>query len=817
VRRNQAVGLNRRTIFGLRELLFGKKQTEHPTVTPTEIKNTTIDQSKIQAEATQAPLEPVKHEGSKEETIFSVGKYARLADAAVMATCGKSMVLTTTVSNSAGKRGKDFLPLMVDYRVKYYATGRIPDTARRIEFSGNDEEILQSRVIDRVIRPLFPRGYNDETQVIATVHSFDEDNDPLVVAINNTSAALCVSDIPWNGPVGCVRVIEVDGILVVNPTAAQKEKATLDILYAANEERTIMIEADGKEIPEGRMAEALQFAHDAIGPIIQKQKELAITHGKSKRPFTPSFLDEKLFEKAKQIGLADAKNVLSSKKNTKVERQQGERQVQRKIINGLRDFYPEENDDIFHLAAHDVFQLALRDQILKNDKKSRFDGRSSFIIRPLEIETDVLPMAHGSSVFARGDTQTLCSVTLGPLNRGLKVRSATVDHSIEVEMKHAMLHYEFPPYCVNETGRIGGTNRRMIGHGALAEKAIVPVIPSIDEFPYTVRMTSETMGSDGSSSMASVCGVSLALLDAGVPIKTPVAGISIGLITEGDPFDGQKKIKNYRLITDILGVEDHYGDMDFKIAGTKNGITAIQLDVKLPGVPLNILCEGIEHAKTARSHILRKMNDVLPEPRKELKNGASANGQPHTSLDFDFPVGSVGLLIGTGGANIRVLEQKTGCMISIDRAEGRIRVVGPAEELENAKNAILDFISMDGFFKKGSRYTMRVVEILDFGAMLESTTTKNQQGFVHISELAHKRVENIRDELKVGDELEFECIQEGVSGRMSRKVLLEPPAGSVPAESSSPVRHRVRKPRAPGALVRVRSHAHPHSPRHYSI
>lgn len=789
-----------RSFFGLRDMLFGKKDeavVEDKKKTEATSATTPTAAAVAATEDAAAPVAaPEKIVGSLDETSFSVGKYARLADGSVMATCGKTMVLTTAVSMVGGKRGHDFLPLMVDYRVKYYATGLIPDTAKRTEFSGTDEEILQSRVVDRVIRPLFPRDYYDDTQVIVTVQSLDADNDPLIVAINSTSAALAVSDIPWNGPVGAVRVVEIDGQLVVNPTQKQRDIATLDILYAANEIRTLMIEASGDEITEERMAEALQFAHNAVGPVIETQKQLVKQFGKEKRTYTRMVVDPEIMEKAKEVGLEEANLVLSSPKHTKAERQKGEKHVYGKIISTLREHFHGRNidDSLFQAAAHDVFQFALREQILTGDKNSRYDGRSVFTIRPLKVETDVLPMAHGSSVFTRGDTQALCSVTLGPLDRGLKVRSALMDPSKDIPMKHAMLHYEFPPYCVNETGRVGGVNRRMIGHGALAEKALIPVIPSIDEFPYTVRMTSETMGSDGSSSMATVCGVSLALMDAGVPIKAQVAGISIGLITEGDPFDGGKEIKNYRLITDILGTEDHYGDMDFKIAGTDTGITAIQLDVKLPGVPLDILCKGIHYAKKARTNILRKMNATISEPRQALKN--SSTGAINVGVEFTIPTGSIGAVIGAGGSNIRDLERTFEVTVSIDRRAGTIRVVGSPENAENAKERILSQTSAldgaDAFFKQGTKYTMRVTEVMDFGAILESTAPSKNRGFVHITELAVGRVENIHDVVSVGQELEFQCIQEGLSGKMSLKALLSggTDSNSSQQESSNSTQNR---------------------------
>ncbi|DBA00703.1 TPA: hypothetical protein N0F65_001174 [Lagenidium giganteum] len=775
-----------RTFLGLREMLFGKKDEKTEVSVAETVDAPAAAAATIVAETAAAPVippvAPAKLVGSQEDTHFVVGKYARLADGGVMATCGKSMVLTTAVSMPLGRSAKDFLPLMVDYRVKYYATGKIPDTARRTEFNGNDDEILQSRIIDRVIRPLFPRGYVDDTQVIATVQSFDADNDSLILAVNSTSAALCVSDIPWNGPVGCVRVVEVDGQLIANPTAKQKELATLNIVYAANEERTLMIEAEGEQISEKRMAEALRFAHAAIRPIIDNQKQLMKEHGKPKRTYASVQVPVNVMEKAKELGLEEAHAVLGSAKQTKKERQDGEKHVYGKIISGLRAEFPDAayEDAMFQLAAHDVFQLALRERILAND--TRFDGRAADSIRTLVTETDVLPMAHGSSVFGRGDTQALCSVTLGPLDRGLKVRSAVVDHSEEVELKHAMLHYEFPPYCVNETGRVGGVNRRMVGHGALAEKAIVPVIPSTNDFPYTIRMTSETMGSDGSSSMATVCGVSMALMAAGVPVTSPVAGISVGLVTAGDPFDGKKDITNYKLITDILGTEDHYGDMDFKVAGTERGITAIQLDVKLPGVPLDILIEGIDQAKTARGQILKQMSKTIAEPRKQIK--VTPTGLADLRVNISVPVSMIGSIIGTGGSNIRSLEQQSGCSVTIDRKDGLITIVGTTENIEKAKALIHEQTAQNSFFKKGDKYVMRVIEVLDFGAILESTAPTKNRGFVHITELSHNRVESIHTELKVGDEIEFACIQEGSSGKMSRKALSPAPTGAATSDAT---------------------------------
>lgn len=836
-----------RSFFGLKDWFFGKSGEEEKPVEAAkaaEAKQHKPTPATVAAAPASSPSTVAEEsvpaaviQGSLDDTQFVVGKYARLADGGVMATCGKTMLLTTVVSDSGGKRGRDFLPLMVDYRVKSYASGLIPDTARRREFSGNDDEILQSRVIDRVIRPLFPRDYYDDTQVIATVQSFDGVNDPLVVAVNSTSAALAVSDIPWNGPVGCVRVVEIDGQLVVNPTIEQRQRATLDLIYAASETRTLMIEASGDQVPEDRMIEALQFAQESVGPIIEGQKKLVQKFGKPKRSYASTVIPPEVMAKANEIGLEDARAAVSEPKYTKQARQQSEKHLYGKIISGLRAHFQNHeefrnlDDAIFQMAAHDVFHHALRSQILSGEKNQRLDGRFPFTIRNLYTEVDVLPMAHGSSVFTRGDTQALCSVTLGPLDRGLKLRSSIKDTSDE-GVQHAMLHYEFPPYCVNETGKIGGTNRRMIGHGALAEKALLPVIPSIDTFPYTVRMTSETMGSDGSSSMATVCGVSMALMDAGVPIAAPVAGISMGLITEGDPFDGQKEITNYKLITDILGTEDHYGDMDYKIAGTDAGITAIQLDVKLPGIPLEILCKAVHHAKKARINILRKMHGTIHTPREQLKN--SPTGEIHTGIEFSIPTSNIGRFIGAGGANIREAEQTLDVSVSIDRKNGQVRLVGTADKVAKAKEVILQQMQQyqnqngnEAFFRKGDRYTMRVTEIMDFGAILESTAPTKNRGFVHITELSPNRIENIHSELSVGQELEFVCIQEGSSGKMSLKAALgvseAAPAistSSVPTATTttdatsedSSAAHK-RRPRFSNQTRPAKSHSHRRHPR----
>ncbi|TDH70534.1 uncharacterized protein CCR75_005148 [Bremia lactucae] len=843
--------LQHRTFFGLRELFFGSTNSSE-----INSKDTKTDKPKQQLKPTslshsEAPnVDKETFVRSLDVTSYSVKKVAKLADGAVLASCGRTVLLTTVVSgdyngdlSSSGRPAiRDFLPLTVDFRVKSHAVGLIPDNQNRREYTGNDEEVLQSRVMDRAIRPLFPRDYCENTQVLATVQSYDPNNDPLVVAVNSTSAALSISDIPWNGPIGCVRVVEIDGHLFVNPTAPQREAATMDMIYAGTAHHAIMVEASGDEVSEERLSEALNLAQESIIPIIEEQQKVATQHGKPKRTYSPVVVSTEMWGMAEKLGRAKAEAFIESGHVGKLARQEGEREVYATIINGLREHCActgaSVDEVAIQRAAHDTFQRVLRERILtvasesKNNKITRLDGRSVRTVRSLDMEAGVLPMAHGSSLFARGETQTLCSVTLGPLERGIRLRGALHEAREHAELdaptpyKHAMLHYEFPPFCVNETGRVGGINRRMIGHGALAEKAVLPILPSITEFPYTIRMTSEVLGSDGSSSMASVCGVSLALMDAGVPVRCAVAGIAIGLITAGDALRGHKESINegdFQLITDILGSEDHYGDMDFKVAGTTSGVTALQLDVKLPeGVPLSILKEGLREAQLARLHILRCMSNRFAKPRDILNSCGSA--LPNVSMECVIPTNLIGALIGVGGTKIRNLESQFNVSISIvDRREGIVRVVGTAENADKARLWLqTDFVRSGQcesypnskgndtrrdddrqtlrndrslYFRQGQRYTMRVTQIMDFGAILESSA--GLRGFVHISELAREKVSNIYDIVKEGQEMEFECLQDGASGKMSRRVLLsENDCDSSPDVTDSAEEKVYVKPRA---------------------
>ncbi|RQM23204.1 hypothetical protein B5M09_001333 [Aphanomyces astaci] len=675
---------------------------------------------------------------------YSIGKYAKLADGSVMARWGDSMVLTTVVSEKTvdATASPDFLPLSVDYREKYSATGIIPGTFKRREM-GSDAEVLKSRIVDRIVRPLFPKGYNFETQVLSTVQSYDVDHDPVVLAVNSTSAALVSSNIPWNGPIGCVRVVLVDGDLIVHPTAEQAKAATFDLLYAGTAHRTMMIEAEGFEVPDATVQEALRLAHRHIQPLIAAQLLLP---QKPKREFQPAAVPDGLTDAALAV-LPEVRALLgslASTPNSKKDRQALEGKCYHVVKSRLVEAFPEFTKDTpaVNSVAHDLIQLALRSNALDG---VRLDGRPTSAIRTLDMETSVLPMAHGSSLFSRGDTSALCTVTLSNLDLAMRVRSALADGD-NYETKRAFLQYEFPPYCVNETGRLGAPNRRMVGHGALAEKAILPVLPSVAQLPHAIRMTSETQGSDGSSSMATVCGVTLALLDAGVQLKAP-----------------------YRLLTDILGTEDHYGDMDFKIAGSTDGITAMQLDVKLPGVPVEILCEGIERATAARSEVLAEMAKVRVVPRANAPTTTATAITHYMTYDPSMR----GVLIGSGGSTVRELEAQSNCSIHCKEG-GLVEIVGKTEGDVAVAKRLVDEITF--VYRRNQR-------VMDFGCVVVPefaygtalAQDKAKQAFVHVTEMAHTPVKRANLTVKAGQTLDCWCIfAERDTTKLSLKALIDP-------------------------------------------
>ncbi|ETW01184.1 polyribonucleotide nucleotidyltransferase [Aphanomyces invadans] len=761
--------LQQRTFFNW---LGREKEKEHiaPTA-PVDAPDAAIDDTLTQVATRATKIEEFLTQ--KQANIdYSLGKFAPLADGSVMARWGNSMVLTTVVSAHATDPAADFLPLMVDYREKFSSTGTIPGTFKRREM-GSDAEVLKSRVIDRIVRPLFPKGYSFETQILATVQSFDVDHDPVVLAVNSTSAALMSSNIPWNGPIGCVRVVQVGDDLIVHPTADEVKAATLDLLYAGTAHRTMMIEAEGHQVPDAIVQEALRLAHRHIQPLIEAQLSLP---QKTKREFSPLEIPPDMTAMAATLR-SDIRALLGSfqqTNNSKKDRQALESKCYNVIKDKLVAAFPAytKESPVVNSVAHDLIQDALRSNALAG---IRLDGRPDTAVRSLDMETSVLPMAHGSALFSRGYTSALCTVTLGSLDLAMRVRSALTDND-KFESKRAFLQYEFPPYCVNEIGKLGAPNRRMIGHGALAEKAILPVLPPLAQLPNAIRMTSETQGSDGSSSMATVCGVSLALLDAGVPITAPVAGISIGLVSGGDLTDGISPIEEYRLLTDILGTEDHYFDMDFKIAGTANGMTAMQLDVKLPGVPVEILCESIERASSARGHVLTEMGKVRVEPRAIPLPSIGSSIIHHVTYDPSMR----GVLIGSGGGTIRELETQSNCAIHCKEG-GLAEIIGKTEEDVALATRLVQEITF--VYRRNQRYNVVVQTVMDFGCIVvpefaygtPQALEKSKQAFLHVTEMAHTPVKRANLAVKPGQVLECWCIfAERDMTKLSMKALVDP-------------------------------------------
>ncbi|MGZ4983905.1 MAG: polyribonucleotide nucleotidyltransferase, partial [Chthoniobacterales bacterium] len=541
--------------------------------------------------------------GSTQVSI-ETGKIAKLADGAVIVSCGDTMVFTSAVSATQIKEGQDFFPLTVDYREKAAAVGKFPGGYFKREGRPSEKETLTSRMTDRPLRPLFPAGYLYDTQIISILLSADGQNDPDMLAINGASAALCVSDIPFAGPVGAVRVGRVNGEFVANPTHDQRNESDLDLVYVGTENEVIMIEGSAQELPEAEFVKALDFAHGHAAAMIRAQKELAQKVGKPKREMPLLLVNQEILEIAYQVAGDRIEGALYNP--TKVERSKAVNALKEEVKAKVLEKFPEADKFAISQAFDYVQKKAFRISVL--DKQKRMDGRGYQDLRKIECEVGVLPRAHGSAIFQRGETQALALVTLAPIEEAQMIDA----YGGGENSKSFLLHYNVPPFSVGETGRTGGASRREIGHGALAERSLEPVVPSTENFRYAIRISSEVMESNGSTSMASVCGGMLALMDAGVPIKTPVAGISIGLVTE--KTDGGE-MKRYELLTDIIGSEDHFGDMDYKLCGTSEGITGFQLDLKLPGVSHKIMAEATFRAKEARTKILGIMNAAIDKPR----------------------------------------------------------------------------------------------------------------------------------------------------------------------------------------------------------
>ena len=690
---------------------------------------------------------------------IETGKLAKLADGAALVTMGETVIIVTAVSATKVKDGQDFFPLTVEYKEKAAAVGRIPGSYFRREGRPTEKEILTCRMIDRPLRPLFPKGYYYDTQVIAILLSADGQNDPDILALNGASAALMVSDIPWAGPIAAVRVGRVAGKFIANPTHNENAESDLDLVYPGTEHESLMIEGSAKELPEAESKAALEFAQQSIQPLIKIQKELASSHGKKKRQAPLLLVKDELLEVAYSVAGSRIESAIYQP--SKVDRYKAVEALKDEVKTKILEKFPTATPFEISQAFDYLQKKAFRTSIL--DKNKRCDGRPADQIRNLTGEVGILPRSHGSSLFARGETQAICLATLGPLDEAQQIDAYTGGS----DSKRFILHYNFPPFSVGETGRFGGQSRREIGHGALAERSLEPVIPCGSEFGYAIRVSSEIMESNGSTSMASVCGGTLALLDAGVPLKAPVAGISVGLVTEFDAA-GTKMLR-HQMLTDIIGSEDHFGDMDFKLCGTSKGVTGFQLDLKLPGLPLAMLKDAVDRATKARYDILKFMATIMPGHRDKLSPYA-----PQIEM-LKIPQDKIGLLIGPGGKTIKGICAETGAEVNVED-DGTVRIyanTGPA--MARAKELIS---GLTGDIEVGKTYKGRVVSLKDFGAFVE--IFPGRDGLVHISELAEGRVERVDDAVKMGDLIEVKCIGVDDKGRvkLSRKAVLREAAGT---------------------------------------
>jgi len=690
--------------------------------------------------------------GDKQITI-ETGKLAKQADGAVTVQLGETIIVVAAVAATKAKDGQDFFPLTVDYREKAAAAGKFPGGYFKREGRPTEKEILTCRLTDRPIRPLFPKGWYNEVQVQTVLLSADGENDPDILSIIGASAALMVSDIPWSGPLGAVRVGRINGKFVANPNHNERAESDLDLVYVGNEKDVVMFEGAAKEITEADFNAALNFGQECCQPLIAAQKELAAKVGKPKRQITLNIVPDEILKEAK--ALAGDRFIPALLTPGKLAREGACKAIQDEVGVKLVEKFGAEKVTQFVIkdAFYYIQKEAVRSLILNNGK--RLDGRGFDAIRPISGEAGILPRAHGSALFVRGETQAVSLVTLGTNEDAQEFDSYTGGKT----EKKFILHYNFPNFSVGETGRISGPGRREIGHGALAERSIEPMLP-LETYPYAVRVTSEIMESNGSTSMASVCGGTLALLDAGVPMIRPVAGISVGICTEKDDT---ASIGRYQLLTDIIGWEDAYCDMDCKIAGTEKGITGFQLDLKLRGLPHDLMTQTLEKARVARLFILGEMAKVLSEPRKEMSKYAPRIIQVRINPE------KIGALIGPGGKNIKRIVEESGCEINIDD-DGTVNIYSvSAEGMEVARREIE---GMTAEAEIGKVYRGRVVTIKEFGCFVEFLPGKD--GLCHISELANFRVKMTEDIVKMGDEIWVKCLGVDEKGRvkLSRKAAM---------------------------------------------
>jgi len=715
-----------------------------------------------------------------QELHIESGRYARQADGAVTVQLGDTVILTAAVAATKAKEGQDFFLLTVDYRERAAAAGKFPGGYFKREGRPTEKEILTCRLTDRPIRPLFPKGWYNEVQVQSILLSADGQNDPDILSILAASAALMVSDIPWAGPIGAVRVGRVRGEFVANPTHDQQSESDLDLIYVGNEHDVVMYEGAANEISEEDFIAALRFGQEAIQPLIAAQKELAARIGKPKREIKVNVVPEEILNAAKE--LAGDRIVPALLTPQKLAREAAVNAIFADVGEKLVARFGAEKVTPFVIkdAQYYIQKEAVRILILDHGK--RLDGRGADDLRALSSAVGFLPRTHGSAMFQRGETQAVCVATLGTSDDVQEFDAYTGGET----KKQFILHYNFPNFSVGETGRISGPGRREIGHGALAERSVKPMIP-LEEYPYAVRITSEIMESNGSTSMASICGATLALMDAGVPLKRPVAGISIGICTD---YGADGHISRYQLLTDIIGWEDAFCDMDCKVAGTEKGITGFQLDLKLKGLPLSIMAEAVSKAYAARLKILESMAATLPAPRTDISKYA-----PRITILRINPE-KIGLLIGPGGKNIKRLVDDSGCEIDIED-DGTVKIFSvSAEGMELAKREIE---ALGAEIEVGKLYLGRIVTLKEFGVFVE--VMPGQDGLVHVSELSNKRVNRPEDVVKMGDEIWVKCIGVDDKGRvkLSRKAAMEergeiPPSGPEDANGSPAPRAEGERP-----------------------
>ena len=696
---------------------------------------------------------------------FETGKIAKLADGAVVVTCGETVVLVTAVSQTKVKAGQTWFPLSVEYKEKASAAGQFPGGYFKREGRPTEKEILTSRMTDRPLRPLFPKGYLYDTQIVALLLAADQINDSDILSMNGASAALAISDIPFAGPIGAVRVGRVDGEFVVNPTFDERAESDLDLVYVGNKSDVIMIEGAANELPEEDFIKALHFAQAEVQKLVEAQEELVRLAGKPKREYTLTVAKEELLEIGYEIAGSRIEDAIYAP--SKVERGKKVGALRDEVEAAIKARYPDSTDFDVEQVFEYIQKKAFRISIM--EKGVRADGRQIGDLRPLFAEANSLPRVHGSAIFARGETQAMGICTLAPADE----KQFFDNYAGGEDSKRFILHYNFPPFSVGETGRMGGLNRREIGHGALAERSIAPVIPDVEDFPYAMRVSSEVMESNGSTSMATVCAGTMSLLCAGVPLKAPVGGISCGLVTDWNP-DGT--LMHHKVLLDIIGSEDFYGDMDFKLCGTDAGVTGYQLDLKLAGLPLSILEEAIHIAKAARTKVIAKMTEAVAGPQ---------DLSPHAPriVSVKIPADRIGELIGPGGKNIKGIQAESGAEINIED-DGTVHIYASKEEgLLRAKSLIERMFQE---IEVGKIYTGKVVSITNFGAFMEVLPGKD--GLIHVSELAEGRTERVEDVVKKGDVITAKCLGVDEKGRvkMSRKaVLREEKAKAAEAEAAN--------------------------------